>query len=111
MSIFTKLAHEREVKMAKELKEILDPDANFVRPLSEFWKGCTKEQTLSVGHYGLWLSGEGGSMIDGDYAAYYYDKVLNEGHKKLKDFMIKWNLKLRWHDCGTPILIPFTDEI
>lgn len=95
---------EREIFMVKELLTILDYPA-FVKPLSEFWKGCNRETCPLVGIYGVWLSGEGGSMIDDEYAAYYYDKELSKGHPKLQKFMKKHNLKLRWFDCGTPILL------
>ena len=111
MGIFHKLANQRELKMVEEFKQLLDADANFVRPLSDFWKGCTKEQVPGIfGTYGLWLSGEGGSMIDGEYAAYYYDKELSKGHAKIQDFIIGNNLELTWFDCGTPMLIAKTPK-
>lgn len=111
MGIFHKLANQRELKMVEEFKNLLDADANFVRPLSDFWKGCTKDQLPGIfGEYGLWLSGEGGSMIDGDYAAYYYDKELSQGHAKIQDFIIGNNLELVWFDCGTPMLIAKTSK-
>ena len=106
MSIFFKISHDHELKMAKQLKELLDADANFVRPLSDFWNGCTKEQLPGVhGQFGLWLSGEGGSMVDGEYAAYYYNKDNTKVHEKLQDFVIANNLELIWFDCGTPFLV------
>ena len=105
MGIFYKISRDHELKMATELKELLDEDANFVRPLSDFWNGCTKEQLPGVyGRFGLWLSGEGGSMIDGEYAADYYSKNNTNVHEKLQDFVIANNLELVWFDCGTPLL-------
>jgi hypothetical protein len=98
-----------EEALVLNLKTILDKDHNFARPLSEFWKGCTKEQTCAYNHYGVWFSGEGSTTISGDYAAYYYDYTLNGGHPLLQEFMKQYDLKLYWYDCGTPFLI-FKDD-
>ena len=103
--------HKRELKMVELFKKLLDNDANFVRPLSDFWKGCEPKDamtyglTMAYGLYGLCSSGEGGTMIDGEYAAYYYDKDLSKGHAKIQDFIKKHDLELIWHDCGTPMLV------
>jgi hypothetical protein len=91
-----------ERALCNKLKDILDKNANFVKPLSEFWKGCTREQCSLVGYYGLWLSGEGSSQIDGEYVLdYYADKV----HDKLQKFMDENNLHVEWYDCGTPVIL------
>ena len=97
--------HKRELKMVEGFKKLLDNDANFVHPLSDFWKGCKPKDTMAYGLYGLWFSGEGGTMIDGEYAAYYYDKALSKGHAKIQDFIKEHDLELIWHDCGTPMLV------
>lgn len=105
-------AKNLENELIEKLKTILDPENNFAKPLSDFWKGCSKFQCPFVyGHYGIWLSGEGGSTIDGEHAAYYYDYETSHGHTKLRKFMKENGLKLRWYDCATPILIFENDEI
>ena len=50
------------------------------------------------------------TMIDGEYAAYYYDKDLFKGHVKIQDFIIANNLELEWFDCGTPMLVAKTPK-
>lgn len=102
---------ETEKQITEDFKSLLDKDANFARPLSEFWKGCNRDECYLVGHYGVWFSGEGGSMIDRDYAAYYYFPTLYEGSPKIKDFLNKWNLRVFWYDCGTCMLISKNDVI
>ena len=47
--------HKRELKMVEDFKKLLDSDANFVRPLSDFWKGCKPKDTMAYGLYGLWF--------------------------------------------------------
>jgi hypothetical protein len=95
----------QENHLVEEMKRIMDTDANFAKPLSDFWKGCEPKDTMAYGLYGVWFSGEGGSMIDRDYAAYYYDKSLSEGHPKLQELIKEHDLELIWHDCGTPMLV------
>jgi hypothetical protein len=107
----TSYLKNKEIQLVNELKDILDEDANFVRPLSEFWKNCSKDQCSLVNHFGLWLSGEGGSKIDGEYAAHYYDSDLYYGSPRLKEFMDKHDLRVYWYDCGTPVLIFKADYI
>ena len=91
-----------ELDLVKELKSILDSDANFCRPLSDFWKGCSQEECHIVGTFGIWFSGEGGSCIDGYFAADYYQDYI---HNKIEDFMQKHKLHLGWYDCGTPMML------
>lgn len=45
---------EKEKRLVNELKTIMDSDANFVKPFSEFWKDCSPEQ--APGAYGLYRS-------------------------------------------------------
>lgn len=101
----------KENELVNKLKEILDPDANFVKPLSEFWKGVSKDECELVDHYGVWISGEGGSQIDGEYAAHYYNSDLHYGSPQLKEFMDKHDLRVYWYDCGTPVLLFKEDEV
>ena len=95
----------KENHLVAEMKRIMDTGADFAKPLSDFWKGCEPKDTMAYGLYGVWFSAEGGSMIDGEYAAYYYDKSLSEGHPKLQELIKDHDLELIWHDCGTPMLV------
>lgn len=93
---------EKENRLVNELKAILDKNANFVRPLSEFWKGCSIKECVLVNQYGLWLSSEGSSCIGGYNAIDYYQDFI---HPIIKDFMKENGLMLEWYDCGTPVMI------
>ena len=99
----------KENELVNALKEILDSNANFARSLSEFWKGLSKDECELVNHYGVWFSGEGGSQINGEYAAHYYD--LNQGQKLLLEFLEENDLKIYWYDCATPVLLFKEDKV
>ena len=96
---------KKEKALAELLKEKMDTNANFVRPLSEFWKGSRPEDSGVYGCYGLWLSGEGGSCIKGQRIADYYDPLAFNGIDELKAFAKAYNMYLDWNDCGTPVLL------
>ena len=97
---------EREKELCKILKTMMDSDANFAKPFSEFWRGCSPSQAPGAfGLFGLWLSGEGGSKINGKNVADYYDKETFEGIKELKNFMKKYELYLDWYDPGTIMIL------
>ena len=96
---------KREKELCKVLKSLMDEDANFVKPYSEFWRNTTeKEFPIEFRQYGLWLSGEGSSKINGNNVADYYNDKTFDGSRELKNFMKKYNLTLEWYDSGTIIL-------
>ena len=75
---------------------------NFVKPLSEFWKGCPNDPMFNT--YGLWISGEGGTLMkDGCYAVDYNSKF--QVHPDVEEFMKFHGLELNWYDPGTAMLI------
>ena len=43
--------HKLELKIVECFNKLLDSDANFVRPLSDFWKGCKPKYTMAYGLY------------------------------------------------------------
>ena len=97
---------EKEKELVNELKTIMDSNANFVKPFSEFWKDCSPEQAPGAyGLYGLWLSGEGTSKINGKNVADYYNKDTFSGSADMKKFMNKYNLYLSWYDPGTIMVL------
>ncbi len=102
-NLITKLKKYEE-ELTLSLKCILDKDANFVRPLSEFWKGCTPDETPLFGCYGLWISGEGGSKINGQDVANFHDPKTFRGSYEMKKFMEDHNLYLEWYDPGTIVI-------
>lgn len=97
---------EKELELTNIMKSMLDKDANFVKPFSEFWRGCSPTEIPGIyGLYGLWLCGEGSSKINGKNVADYYDKETFEGIKELKNFMKKYGLYLDWYDPGTIMVL------
>lgn len=97
---------EKELELTNIMKSMLDKDANFVKPFSEFWRGCSPTQAPGVyGLFGLWLSGEGGSKINGKKVADYYDQNTFEGSPEMKSFMKKHGLYLDWYDPGTIMVL------
>lgn len=96
----------KEEELVLELKAIMDEDANFVKPFSEFWRGCSPAQAPGAfGLYGLWLSGEGRSKIRGKNVADYYNEKTFEGSSDMKKFMKKHGLYLDWYDPGTIMVL------
>lgn len=83
-----------EMQMVVSIQKVLDP-GSFVKPLSEFYKG-TKQIA-----FGLWLSGEGSTTINGNLIADYYDYNNFDGCTELKAWMAANNMYLTWYDCGT----------
>ena len=70
-----------------DLRELLD-DGSF----------CNDGAAFDQSHAGsIWLSGEGSTLIDGEYAVYYYDQI----HPKMQEFLDKHNMFIEWYDCGT----------
>lgn len=96
----------KEDELVLALKPLMDSDANFVRPFSEFWRGCSPAQAPGAyGIYGLWMSGEGGSKIHGKNVADYYDQATFKGTDDMKRFMEKHGLYLDWYDPGTIMIL------
>lgn len=96
----------KEDELVLALKPLMDSDANFVRPFSEFWRGCSPTQAPGAyGIYGLWMSGEGSSKIRGKNVADYYDQETFEGSEDMKKFMKKHGLYLDWYDPETIMVL------
>lgn len=93
--IANKIMLKKEQELCNKLKSMMDTTANFVKPLSEFYKGTEFENKV----FGLWCSGEGKSCIDEIPIADYYNNY--NGINELKLFMKKYNLYLDWYDPGT----------
>lgn len=96
----------KEEELVLALKTMMDENANFAKPFSEFWRGCSPAQAPGAfGLFGLWLSGEGGSKINGKNVADYYDQATFEGSSEMKSFMKKHGLYLDWYDPGTIMVL------
>ena len=97
---------EHEKELCKILKTMMDEDSDFIKPLSEFWRGSSSEQVPGLfGLYGFWMSGEGGSKINGKNVADYYDNKNFNGSPEMKSFMKKHELYLEWYDPGTIMVL------
>lgn len=94
---------EKENEIVAILKTMLDSDANFARPLSEFWRGTGPNESSAWGLYGVWLSGEGGSCINGESVADYYGNYY--GSKGFQEFCERHDLDIEWYDPGTLFLL------
>ena len=95
---------KQEEFLCLELSKIISDKkgCNFVKPLSEFWKGCPDDPMYNT--YGLWISGDGGTLMkDGSYAVDY--NVNNQVHPDIKAFMKFYDLDLEWYDPGTAMLL------
>ena len=100
-----------EKQLVNDLKTLLSDKAgeNFAKPLSEFWKGCTREQCPIVGCKGVWFSADGGSIMkdtDGEYPCDYYTGYK---HPEFQKFLDKYEnyVYLTWYDPGTPLIMFF----
>jgi hypothetical protein len=91
-----------EKELTEKFKILLDKNANFARPLSEFWKGCSVKECCLVGIYGIWFSAEGSSCISKQNIVDYYNDFV---HPDVRKFLKDNNMYLSWYDCSTPIIL------
>lgn len=78
----------KEEQLVQKAKKFFD-NGSSVKPLSEFGNGG----------FGLWLSGEGTTTINGLPIADYYNNY--QGLPKFQKFCEKNNLDFEWYDAGT----------
>ena len=98
---------EKEFELVELLKGLMDEGHNFVKPLSEFWRGSDKNECCVFGVNGLWITNE--CTIHDKPVADYYNEDLFDGSPELKSFMRKYDLYLTWYDPET-IFLEFKPE-